>query len=75
MSKQGLKPCPFCGEAPTTGINYSKCGGGELKLTFSVVCLNCRTVKSITREVEGKSFGKYIDAMADAIELWNTRAQ
>lgn len=75
MSDKGLKPCPFCGEAPVTAINYSKCGGGELMLRFSVACPNCKTSKGVTREVEGKTFGRYIDAMADAIKLWNTRTQ
>ena len=74
MNTQELKPCPFCGETPTTGINYSKCGGGELRLTFSVVCLNCKTVKSVTREVEGKSFDEYVNNMKAAIDLWNRRA-
>lgn len=73
MNIQELKPCPFCGEAPITGINCSKYGGGELKLTFSVVCLNCKTVKSITCEMEGKSFDEYVKNMKAAVDLWNRR--
>ena len=69
-----LKPCPFCGETPTTAINYYRCGGGELELKFSVVCPNCKTSKSIYKEVEGKDFGTYIEAMNLAITAWNRRA-
>ena len=69
-----LKPCPFCGETPITAINYYRCGGGELELKFSVVCPNCKTSKSIYKEVEGKDFGTYIEAMNLAITAWNRRA-
>ena len=74
MSNKELKPCPFCGEDPTTAINYYRCGGGELELKFSVICPNCKTSKGIYREVEGKDFGTYIEAMNLAIAAWNRRA-
>ena len=72
MNKE-LKPCPFCGEAPTTAINYSRCGGGELELVFSVVCPNCKTSKSVRKEVEGKTFDIYVEQMKAAIKKWNRR--
>ena len=71
--EKGLKRCPFCGTEPTTAINLSKCGGGELRLKFSVVCPNCKTSKGFVREVEGENFGRYIDIMADVINIWNRR--
>ena len=73
--EKGLKKCPFCGTEPITAINYTYCGGSELKLQFSVACPQCKASRSVVREVEGKSFGKYVNTMADVIKLWNTRAQ
>ena len=74
MNNKELKPCPFCGEAPTTAVNYYRCGGGELELKFSVICPNCKTSKGIYKEVEGKEFETYIEAMNLAITAWNRRA-
>lgn len=73
MSKK-LKPCPFCGETPTTAINYRRVGGGELELEFSVFCPSCKTNKHIIKEVEGKDFETYVEAMDLAITAWNRRA-
>lgn len=70
-----LKQCPFCGEKPITAINYSKCGGDELELTFSVFCPECHTSKSIRREVEGGDFEEYIMYMKEVITKWNTRVE
>lgn len=68
-----LKPCPFCGETPTTRINLSRCGAGELELKYSVVCPKCKTVKDVTVESEGRTFEDYIISMNTAINLWNKR--
>lgn len=68
-----LKPCPFCGEEPTTAINYSKVGEGELRLNFSVVCPKCRVSRSICEDVEGKKFEVYRFCMNKVIDKWNER--
>ena len=70
-----LKPCPFCGETPTTKVNLSRCGAGELELKYSVVCPKCKTVKTIIIESEGKSFKDHITNMNTTINLWNQRAE
>lgn len=71
--KNTLKPCPFCGEAPITAINYSRCGGGELELIYSVICPSCKISKNVRKESEGKTFDEYIATMDSVIELWNKR--
>lgn len=73
--REDLKPCPFCGTLPTTAINYSRCGGGELRLTYSVVCPRCKITKSLGKESEGKSFKEYINAMNSVITIWNSRVE
>ena len=73
--REDLKPCPFCGTIPTTKINLSRCGAGELELKYSVVCPNCKTVKSLGKESEGKTFKEYINTMNSVITMWNSRVK
>lgn len=68
-----LKPCPFCGTAPTTRIDYVRCGDGKLEMEFAVVCPECRTIKRVIKEVSGVQFEEYNIAMKEAEKLWNQR--
>lgn len=70
-----LKPCPFCGEKPTTAINYSQVGGGELQLNFSVICPKCKIARRICDDVEGKEFEAYEYYMNKVIDFWNDRVE
>lgn len=68
-----LKPCPFCGQAPTTRVRYWSCGGDELRLTAEVVC-KCRVSKGYSFQGNNVTFDVYTDAFDEAISEWNRRA-
>lgn len=70
-----LKPCPFCGQIPTTEVRVTQMGGGEDHIDFTVVCGNCGTYK--TSRLKLIKTGVFMDAekaMQEAICAWNRRA-
>lgn len=68
-----LKPCPFCGDIPTTNVRYWKCGGDELLLNVEVKS-QCGVSRGISLQGNGVTFSEYEDAFATVIDMWNRRA-
>lgn len=68
-----LKPCPFCGDIPTTNVRYWKCGGDELLLNVTVKS-QCGVSRGISLQGNDVPFSEYEDAFATVIDMWNRRA-
>ena len=64
-----LKPCPFCGKEPSTGVFESDIERPGLVAT--VIC-DCGIKRGIY--FRSGTFDVYQKAFSDAIELWNRRA-
>lgn len=64
-----LKPCPFCGKQPSTGVFGAD--GERTGIVATVIC-DCGIKRGIY--FHSGTFDVYQKAFADAIELWNRRA-
>ena len=71
-----LKRCPFCGSLPTTEVRVTQMGGDTDNVDFSVVCSTCGTFKTVRLKIKKKAvFIDVENAMLQAIEAWNKRAE
>lgn len=68
MNEIKLKPCPFCGEAPTTAV----INGIENYPQFLISCPNCN-VKRIVNLDEFAPFDTASYTIDKAVDLWNNR--
>ncbi len=70
-----LKPCPFCGSLPQSGVEFYEICGNEIKLAAVVECTGCGTRKrKIFKATEGTSyvpFDKYDNAFEEVVQIWN----
>ena len=73
-----LKPCPFCGSMPQSGVEFIESRGSEIKLAAIVECTGCGTRKrEIFKAADGFSYVPFYDyenAFEEVIKAWNTRA-
>lgn len=72
-----LKPCPFCGAMPRSGVEfYEKCGA-DIKLSAVVECPSCHIKKrEIFKACEGYvlvPMSDYNKAFTRVVEAWNRR--
>ena len=71
-----LKPCPFCGNIPTTEVRVTKMGGGEDIVDFTVICNECGTYKNERLRIKyNATFMDVDNIMANVFEAWNRRAK
>ena len=74
-----LKPCPFCGQRPVTGVDfYESCGGHSVKLQAVVTCTKCHVSRGVVfqaTDINLIPFSDYENAFNKAIELWNERPE
>ena len=74
-----LKPCPFCGAMPQTGVDfYETYGYGKgIKLAAIVECTGCgirkREIFTATDSMHYIPFSDYEDAFDKVVEQWNRR--
>ena len=71
-----LKPCPFCGGKPESGVEFYKSCGSEVKLSDQVWCERChvgrRAIFNAT-DIQLVPFQTYVNAFEKAVEKWNRR--
>lgn len=71
-----LKRCPFCGGLPTTEVRVTQMSSDIDSVDFSVVCVDCRTFKTVRLKIAKKSVFMDVEkAMLQTIEAWNKRAE
>ena len=72
-----LKPCPFCGSIPKSGVEFYESCGAELKLSAVVECTGCGVRKQVifkaTDNVIFIPFCDYENAFEEVVERWNRR--
>lgn len=75
---ENLKPCPFCGEIPISGIEYYDGGSGDnIRLRAVVYCKGCGANKSAifrATDINLVPFLNYEAAYDKAKKLWNKRS-
>ena len=71
-----LKPCPFCGENPKTGVELYRSHGSEVTLVAIVYCPKCgvnrRKIFKAT-DVITVPFSVYEAAFGEVKQAWNRR--
>lgn len=76
--EKALKPCPFCGQLPTTKVEVTQMGGNKDEISFSVYCPDCKyVVKNIYLDITPSNicnFSKVEETMLKTVNAWNTRA-
>lgn len=78
MGDHILKPCPFCGGEPESGVEFYESSGGLVKLKAEVWCERCRIGRYKifkATEISLVPFERFIDAFDKAISDWNTRCE
>lgn len=73
---ENLKPCPFCGEIPTSGIEYYDGSRTDIRLRAVVYC-KCGANKSVifrATDINLVPFLNYEAAYDKAKKLWNKRS-
>lgn len=75
-----LKPCPFCGGYPLSGVEfYESCGGiDDIKLKATIYCPKCHINRGYVfkaTDVNPVPFFDYEVAFDKAISKWNERAK
>ena len=74
-----LKPCPFCGAIPQSGVEFYESCGTEVKLAAVVKCTGCGVYKKNVFKATGSitfvPFYDYENAFNDVVEAWNGRAK
>ena len=72
-----LKPCPFCGESPLSGIEFCEsCGSDNIKLRAVVYCPKCHISKGKVfkaTDINPVPFFNYEVAFDNAKTAWNQR--
>ena len=72
-----LKPCPFCGALPQSGVEFYESHGAEVRLSAVVKCTGCgvskRKIFKATDNVSFVPFYDYENAFNDVIREWNRR--
>ena len=68
MSKNKLKPCPFCGETAGLFITHKEYWYDECMYEAFITCENCCITLA-----SGEVYEACDEAEAAAIEAWNTR--
>ena len=72
-----LKPCPFCGQSPTTKVEVTQMGGNKDQINFLIYCPDCKyVVKNIYLDITPSNicdFSKVEETMLKIINMWNTR--
>lgn len=71
-----LKRCPFCGEAPSSGVEFYESCGGEVKLKAIVYCPKCHINKGYVfkaTDINPVPFLDYDIAFDKAVKSWNQR--
>ena len=73
-----LKPCPFCGEAPSSGVEFfESCGSTDIKLRVIVYCQKCHVARGFVfkaTDITPVPFFDYEVAFDKAKKAWNRRA-
>lgn len=73
-----LKPCPWCGEIPKSGVDFYESCGSEVKLAAIVYCPKCganrREIFKAT-DVNPVPFFTYEVAFDHVKQAWNRRAK
>lgn len=73
-----LKPCPFCGALPQSGVEFYESCSAEVRLSAVVKCTGCGVYKrKIFKATDKESFVPFYDyenAFNDVIKEWNRRA-
>lgn len=72
-----LKPCPFCGGIPVTGIEVTSWSGNRATIELSVKCSSCgiskRRIVELNREVIHADFSYFVNTMYAVMDDWNSR--
>lgn len=72
-----LKPCPFCGSSPESGVDFYESSGSNVKLYARVFCKKCHIDRGIVFEASSSittvPFHNFTDAFSVAINRWNER--
>lgn len=71
-----LKPCPFCGGKPNTGVEFYESRESEVLLRAEVLCHKCNIGMGVTfkaTEISLVPFERYTEAFANVIDMWNRR--
>lgn len=72
-----LKPCPFCGKQPISGVEfYESCGGTNIKLKAIIYCPICHVGRGNifqATDINPVPFFDYEVAFDKAVKAWNQR--
>ena len=69
-----LKKCPFCGQDPRTEVRVTQAGGDFDIITFSVVCGECGTYKTVRLKIaKYATFSEVEKTIEQVMEIWNRR--
>lgn len=71
-----LKRCPFCGEVPSSGVEFYESCGSDIKLKAIVYCLKCHVSRGTVfraTDINPVPFLDYEVAFDKAVKLWNQR--
>ena len=72
-----LKPCPFCGKYPSSGVEFFESNGSLIKLRASVYCSGCHISRGFVfkaTDINPTPFLDYEIAFDRAKQAWNERA-
>lgn len=71
-----LKPCPFCGESPISGVEFYESCGSNIKLKAIVYCPKCHINRGYlfrATDINPVPFLDYEVAFDKAVKSWNQR--
>lgn len=72
-----LKRCPFCGEIPSSGVEFCVSCGSEIKLKAIVYCPKCHINRGYifkATDINPVPFLDYEIAFDKAVKAWNQRS-
>ena len=73
-----LKPCPFCGKYPSSGVEFFESRGTDVKLRATVYCSECHVSRGVVFTATGITPIPFLDyeiAFDKAKTAWNRRAK
>ena len=74
---ENLKPCPFCGVKPSSGVEFFESSSVDgIKLKAIVYCPECRVSKGVVfkaTDINPVPFFDYEVAFDKAKQAWNKR--